>query len=322
VTGFDLAARTVAYRCACGQEGTVPFAGGGKLTWRVDWPGRWQALGVTMEPFGKDHASRGGSYDTGVRIAREVFAYEPPHPIPYEWIALRGKGDMSSSKGNVLSIHGMLEVVPPQLLRYMVLRAEPQRAIRFDPGLALLALMDELENPANKNRNERAVDLAQLPGRAMLAIPFRQLVTMAQIGDFDAERTVSVLRRVGVEVADQELLSRYLEYVRCWLDRFAPEDVRFALAPELPAVASGLDGAQQAFLGELARRLPDNIGGEELHTLIYALIQELGGEKPAPYFAAIYLAFIGKERGPRAGHFLAALPSDFVRRRLQEASGG
>ncbi|MCZ6746976.1 MAG: lysine--tRNA ligase, partial [Acidobacteria bacterium] len=244
-----------------------------------------------------------------------------PHPIPYEWIALRGQGDMSSSKGNVLSIHGMLEVVPPQLLRYMVLRAEPQRAIRFDPGLALLTLMDELENPANKNRNERAVELAQIPGRAMLGIPFRQLVSMAQIGDFDPERTASVLRRVGVEVSNLRLLARYLEYVHCWLDRFAPEDVRFALAPELPPAAAGLSESQQAFLGELARRLPDETGGDELHTLIYDLIKELGGEKPAPYFAAIYLAFIGKERGPRAGHFLAALPGDFVRRRLREAGG-
>ncbi len=321
VTGFDLEAHTVAYRCDCGQEGTTPFAGGGKLTWRVDWPARWKALGVTMEPFGKDHASRGGSYDTGVRIAREVFACEPPHPIPYEWIALRGKGDMSSSKGNVLSIHGMLEVVPPQFLRYMVLRADPQRAIRFDPGLALLNLMDELENPANKNRNARAVELAQIPGRSMLGIPFRQLVTMAQIGDFDTERTVSVLRRVGVDASDLGLLQRYLEYVRCWLDRFAPEDVRFALAQELPQAANVLNETQRAFLAELARRLTDDIGGEELHSLIYDLIRELGGEKPAPCFAAIYLAFIGKERGPRAGHFLAALPADFVRTRLREAGG-
>ncbi len=33
---------------------------------------------MTLEPFGKDHATRGGSYDTGVRIVREIFDAEPP----------------------------------------------------------------------------------------------------------------------------------------------------------------------------------------------------------------------------------------------------
>ena len=42
----------------------------------VDWPARWAMLGVSVEPFGKDHATRGGSYDTGARIAR-TFATEP-----------------------------------------------------------------------------------------------------------------------------------------------------------------------------------------------------------------------------------------------------
>ena len=80
------------YACACGASGDVPMAGGGKLTWRVDWPARWAMLGVSVEPFGKDHATRGGSYDTGARIAREVFDYEPPLPVPYEWISLKGQG--------------------------------------------------------------------------------------------------------------------------------------------------------------------------------------------------------------------------------------
>ena len=37
---------------------------------------------VTIEPFGKDHATRGGSYDSGARIVREVFGGEPPLPWP------------------------------------------------------------------------------------------------------------------------------------------------------------------------------------------------------------------------------------------------
>ncbi|MEA2004083.1 MAG: lysine--tRNA ligase, partial [archaeon] len=63
VSGFDENAGTVDYACECGYSGTVPVKGNGKLTWRVDWASRWRVLGVTIEPFGKDHATRGGSYD-------------------------------------------------------------------------------------------------------------------------------------------------------------------------------------------------------------------------------------------------------------------
>ncbi|PYT05751.1 MAG: lysine--tRNA ligase, partial [Acidobacteria bacterium] len=45
VIGFSERSATVKYRCQCGSSGTVPMAGGGKLTWRVDWPARWKVLG-------------------------------------------------------------------------------------------------------------------------------------------------------------------------------------------------------------------------------------------------------------------------------------
>ncbi len=172
------------------------MAGGGKLTWRVDWPARWKIFGVTVEPFGKDHASKGGSYDTGVRIAREVYGIEPPYPVPYEWLSLAGKGDMSSSKGNVLSIHAMLEVVPPEVLRYLILRVPPQRSIKMDPGLPLLQLIDEYDDVEAKNRDSRALELSAISGIKPVGVPFRHMVTVVQAaqgrhgavdGDFAAQ---------------------------------------------------------------------------------------------------------------------------------------
>jgi lysyl-tRNA synthetase class I len=35
-------------------------------------------------------------------------------------------------------------------------------------------------------------------------------------------------------------------------------------------------------------------------------------------FAAIYLAFLGRPNGPKAGWLLTSLPADFVRKRLDE----
>jgi lysyl-tRNA synthetase class 1 len=87
--------------------------GEAKLPWRIDWPARWNALGVTVEPFGKDHASPGGSFSTGRRICKEIFGSPAPEPVPYEWINLKGQGAMSSSKGIAIPIDAMVEVIPP-----------------------------------------------------------------------------------------------------------------------------------------------------------------------------------------------------------------
>ncbi|MDQ4106877.1 MAG: lysine--tRNA ligase, partial [Actinomycetota bacterium] len=86
-----------------GNEDIADYSKGeGKLGWRVELAARWKALGVTFEPFGKDHTSRGGSTDTADRIAREVFDYPVPGRYEYEWIQLKGQGPLSSSRGIVL----------------------------------------------------------------------------------------------------------------------------------------------------------------------------------------------------------------------------
>jgi lysyl-tRNA synthetase class 1 len=320
VTGFDAEQAVVEYHCDCGSEGQVPMAGGGKLVWRVDWAARWMALGVTVEPFGKDHATRGGSYDSGTRIVREVFGGEPPFPIPYEWIRLKGRGDMSSSKGNVLSIGSMLEVVPPEALRYLVIRERPSRTINFDPGLPLLQLVDELDDVQAKNRDERAVELSRAGGFRPVGVPFKHLVVVGQAAHFDEDRAIEILERTGYRELDREAVASRLGYARRWLERFAPEEIRFEVPEQLPAEAAGLSDAQRVFLERLADRLGAGMDGQAIHELVYEVAADFAATKPAVLFRAIYLALLGKERGPRAGMFIASLGPEFCARRFRQAS--
>lgn len=320
VRGFSQSAETVDFECACGARGAVPMAGGGKLTWRVDWPARWRTLGVTVEPFGKDHATRGGSYDTGVRISREVFGWEPPLPLAYEWISLKGQGDMSSSKGNVLSIARALEVVPPDALRYLVMRERPNRTIALDPGVPLLDLVDEMEDAHAAGRDSRAVELSRAAGFLPVGVPFRHLVMVAQAGRFDVDRVSEILRRGGYGSVPGDAVASRLEYARRWLDGFAPEDMRFEVRESLPTEAAGLTAAQRQLLARLAERLGPTLDGEAVHTMIYELAQEVPGLKPAEAFRAVYLAVLGKTRGPRAGAFVAMLGPEFCGRRFREAA--
>lgn len=321
VTGFDGGQETVDFTCKCGAAGTLPMAGGGKLQWRIDWPARWLTLGVTVEPFGKDHSTRGGSYDTGIRIAREVFEYEPPHPIPYEWISLKGQGDMSSSKGNVLSIGHMLKVVPPEVLRYMVMRAKPVKTIKFDPGRPLAQLVDQVDDATAKGRDERAMELSRAAGFEPVGVPYKHLVMVAQVARFDLDRVMEILERTGYPGVSRTAVADRLEYASQWLAEFAPEEEKYTVQERLPEEAAGLTEDQRRFLSLLAAGLNDGMEGAAIHDLIYHVSEQFEGTPPAELFQAIYLSLLGKARGPRAGSFIAILGPGFCKGRFAEAAG-
>lgn len=319
VTGFDAAAGTVSYQCGCGHAATGPVATSGKLTWRVDWPARWHALGVTVEPFGKDHASKGGSYDTGKRIIREVFGGEPPYPIAYEWIALQGQGDMSSSKGNLVSIFNLTRTVPPEVVRYMVFRVKPSRHVVFDPGLPLLNLVDEYDNLQGANRNQRAAELARIEGIPPIGIPFKHLVNLVQITRGDAQQIEAILERNNLPVPPRAMLQNRLAYAQHWLTHFCPPEMRLQLQEALPEQVTQLSPEQRRALGAIAERLRPDLDGDSIHALVYRVAEDMS--LPAKeVFQAIYIAFLDQPRGPRVGWFLSSLDSAFVRGRLQEAA--
>src|SRR3989344_4526505 len=87
----------------CGFKGEIsPFSSidgvVGKLPWKVEWPCKWKAIGVTVEGAGKDHMSRGGSHDLASLVCKRVLNYPVPYPVGYEFF-LVGGSKMSSSKG-------------------------------------------------------------------------------------------------------------------------------------------------------------------------------------------------------------------------------
>ena len=319
VLGFNESKRVVNYRCACGAEGDLPIKGGGKLTWRVDWPARWKVLGVGMEPFGKDHGTRGGSYDTGKVISSKVFDNDAPEPLMYEWISLKGMGDMSSSKGNVVSIHQMLEIVPAEVLRFFILRSQPSKRLTFDPGLPLLSLIDEYDRLTEQpdsavhdysrvNRNEVSV-----------GVPFKHLVIMSQICGDDLQKISSRLAATGYEVTDKDVLAQRLKLAKNWLEQFAPDSVKFTLQEKIPDAVSELTNIQKEILATLAERLAVGMTAETVHETVYE-IKEEKGVTPKEVFQAIYLALLGKDQGPRVGMFLAALDLNWVKQRFQEVA--
>ncbi len=322
VVGFDAKNETIQYVSETGYEGEVSMRGGGKLTWRVDWPARWQILGVTFEPFGKDHASKGGSYDTAVRFAREIFGFEPPHPAVYEWISLKGGGDMSSSKGNVISVAEMIDVVPPDVLKYSVMKVQPNKTIMFDPGLPLLNLIDEFDDETSKQRNHRAVELSKISKLPPVGVPFKHIVFLTQLLNGDAKAVSEKIVLGGYGKPNLESLQRRVEYAKRWLEKFGPEDMKFSLQKEIPSDAKNLNDLQKKALDEFQKFLSPNMQATAIHEFVYKLKETLSIE-PKFIFEAIYISLFGKKSGPKAGMYFASLePNDlnFVKERFRQVS--
>ena len=162
--------------------------------------------------------------------------------------------------------------------------------------------------------------LSRAAGFRPVGVPFKHLVVVAQVAGFDVSRTTEVLARTGYRVLDPEAVSQRLSYARRWLDRHAPEDMKFEVKTELPSEVSALSADQKAFLASLASRLDDTMDGEAVHLLIYDLAKEFPEVKPAVLFQALYIALLGKPKGPRAGLFVAALRPSFCARRFAAAS--
>lgn len=305
----------VEYTKGCGFEGRVsPFGGKGKLYWKTDWPAKWKAYGVKVEGGGKDHSTKGGSRDVGNHIAREVYHYEPPFDIPYEFFLVGGQ-KMSSSKGRGSSAKEISDLVPTKIFRLALLSKEVMQAFNFDPeGDTIPVLYDLYDKLAGEYWAGVRDDYARLfeyvhPNRdvpAQSALPrFSQVAFMVQMPHMDMYKEFPD--------ADKAELDERAKYARHWLDEYAPEKFVFKLQESLPEAAKNLpDSAKAALKG-----LHDFISAKEAMPTGEELHAELHKSKE---FKAIYLAFLGKESGPKAGWFLASLPREFVLQRLAEAS--
>ena len=327
----------IEYTCACGYEGSVDIRKGGvgKLPWRVDWPARWKILNVTFEPFGKDLGTTGGARQTGERISEEIYGYPAPYFTMYEFILLKGKGAMHSSKGTALSASEMLHMTPPEVLRFLIMKNQPNRHLVFDPSFGLLNLVDEYDQVERMYFQVEEVqkgikdldatyELSQpteISQHMPVQIPYRHLVTVVQIGEtWDTIKNILIRTDQlpeNLSLQDETRLQQRIDHVNYWLKHFAPAALQFKVQRNLPKVR--LSKQQQGFLEqffEQALTIPWN--PEDIHNLIYKIAEEQ--QIPAKIaFGAIYQILLGKTKGPRVGYFLSNLDIDFVLQRCQQA---
>jgi lysyl-tRNA synthetase class 1 len=288
VTGFNPEAQTVDYTCACGRSGTVPLAGGGKLTWLVEWPARWAVFGITIEPFGKYRALKGGSQDAGKRIAKEIYRHKAPYPVVCEQIMPGKRGIVNSPAKAITSsaeaavpVSDLLAVTPPEFLRFLIIRAKPEKQIHFDPGKSLLTLMDEYEwfraqlkgKGLSVSAFERRIcELSRLTDFCQSEIPFKQMVTIYQVARGDFDRILKIVRRSSFSSENEKCTKNLADNVSRWLELYAPPFTKFNVKEKVPVQAATLSELQKAFLSAFAALIKtrEKLSGEEYHMLVYS----------------------------------------------------
>ena len=313
----------------CGHKGEVnPYDGRGKLPWKVEWAVKWCGLGVNIEGSGKDHNTSGGSHDISERICREILDMPPPYNIPYEFFLIEG-AKMSSSKGRGSSSKEIADLLPPELLRFLMIKIPPKRPIDFNPeGTTIPVLFDQYDQAADQFFMDQKTfpDLARLFHYAQLSekepkkhyLPrFSRVMFFLQMPHLDAKKEVSALKGEDLTKEDIAEVNLRVDYGKKWLADYAPEQFKFEIQKELPKVV--LTDTQKKFLSDIAKLMTEDLKGEELHGKIHE-IRKSSTLEPRQAFEAIYLVLLGKNSGPQAGWFLEALDKEFVMKRFNEAS--
>lgn len=325
---IDTNAKTIQYKDAENETRSVQYEKGEvKLDWRLDWPGRWWLMKVHVEPFGREHASAGGSYDTGARLMSEVYEAEAPIPVPYDSIHMAGDTKkMSASKGTALSANEGLELLPPEVIRYFMLRNMLNKPIYFDPVHGVVQLMDDFAALlAKTDWTDSEEQLLYICTRGIneavvSRIPFSHLVASYQAALKDVDKTLEIIRRTEhAEVVDEDadIIRAELKFIDAWLDKRAPEDVKFALVEKVDA--DEFSDAEKKYLNQLADKInaaPVDADGDWFHKAIYEF-KDSAGLEPKELFTTLYQVLIGKTSGPRAGWFLSILPRDWLIKRLR-----
>ncbi len=329
------------YRCSnCGYAGETTIENG-KLNWRIEWVGVWKSLNVIFEPYGKDHATPGGSRDSCVDLAVNVFGFTPPIGEWYEWVAIRvgdRESDMSSSGFTGITPREWLEIAHPQILRFIFFSTHPHRKIVIDLQ-DLPRYYEEYykaervyfgleEGDAVTKRTYELSHPREPPQKPPAQIPYTHAAILAQILPEDKlpDEAIKRLRRTGhlPEDADDYSIQWTLSLIKkagTWARRYAPGSYRIEIPREIP-----VEILESLKYGSLLAKLADKL--ESLDTwdedsIKEAMIEvgkDLTSKQRREFYKDFYKVMIGKPYGPRAAPLLSLMSKEWVIQRLRKAT--
>jgi lysyl-tRNA synthetase class 1 len=322
----------LAYECeSCGHQGEEKLSTTSrvKLPWRVDWPMRWAHEKVDFEPGGKDHSSQGGSYTTAREIVKDVYDWQAPIYLQYDFVSIKGAGGkMSSSSGDVITVTDVLNVYEPEMVRWIFAsyKTNVDFSVSFDLDVIKtyedfdrqerMAYGEEKGSDKKVAMAERVYELSQIaqrPEQMPFQPSFRHLTNILQINDGDIDKARA---NYSDQIKNERDERRFNERSHCalyWLEHYAPEDFKFKLNHEKASVE--MNEKQQKFIADLKDYLEGHWNelatDKDLHEKMYEFINadEL---TPGDVFPVMYQLLINKEKGPKLAGFIRTIGKERV----------
>lgn len=334
-TAYD--GKEVTYECkpslvkwakGCGHKGKVsPFDGRGKLPWKLEWTAKWKTFPVTIEGAGMDHSTKGGSRDVAMACLKAIFNQEPPMNCKYDFF-LVGGAKMSSSKGLGVTSREMANFLPPEILRFLLIRPYPKQTVNFEPTEAyIVKLFNEYDRFHDKYYfdekafidDKRIYEMSQVtPQPAHHQVDFQLLVALTQMPHIDVVKELEIRKGSPFTEIERKHLELRMRAVRYWLEKYATEEEKTKLQETLPARASELTATQRGFLnilGETLKSTPWESNALQVAVFNSARLTPI--DQPTA-FKAIYRVLLDRDNGPKAGNFLSFLERDFAIKRFGE----
>ncbi|MEM3253784.1 MAG: lysine--tRNA ligase [Fervidicoccaceae archaeon] len=335
----------VEYKCRnCGYQGRTKIDNG-KLNWRLEWSGIWKALRIDFEPFGKDHATPGGSRDSCVELARTVLNIEPPIGLPYEWVAIRKDGkemDMGSSDFIGITPRDWLSIAHPEVLRYIYYFTPPRKRIVIDleeiPQYYELFYRGERSYFALKEGREMGDEdryaaenyelslLGEPPEKLPFQLSYYTAALLVQSLPKDNFTEAAMKRLRSSKIIPEKLsefekkrISEILTKALVWVERIAPEQIKYSISPAISSeVRSALKFRDS--LIELGKRIIslENWSEDAIKEAMINHTSNMSVDERKEFYREFYIVMLGKESGPRAAPLLSALGKEIVKKKLLE----
>ncbi|MCA0303377.1 MAG: lysine--tRNA ligase [Proteobacteria bacterium] len=320
----DADAGTIVYRDEDGSMVETPVTGGNvKLQWKADWAGRWFALGVDYEMYGKDLIP---SAELSARIVK-ILGGTPPEGFNYELFLDDEGKKISKSKGNGLSVEEWLRYAPPESLS-LYMQQQPRRAKRLyfdvipravDDYLAAAEKLPKeepakaLENPAWHIHDGKPVD------NHAAGVNFGMLLNLAGVAHTEDKDVLwQYLRRYvpGATPETAPYIDRLLSGAVAYYQDFVKASKKFRLPVD----------KERAALQDLAdtlRKLPEDSTAEFIQNEVYeAGKRHFAQAELRQWFKTLYEVLLGSEQGPRMGAFIKLYGRDNVVTLIERALAG
>lgn len=318
----------------CGEKSTIKMGETlWKLKWRLDWAARQDFFGVTVESSGKDHGVAGGSIDTSLAIHKKIFnKAKLPLLIQHGFLTFGGK-KLSGSSGSGMPVTEFPKILDPAIFLYKIYRSNlrtdfdfrvdldiPSIASEFDQAEELFYQKLSLEHKKSREKTIKAYELALIgepSSNKAIRVDYGHLATVMQVCLFDEEKIITRLKSTGIIPQEPDdltnlFLSKRFQRVKYWIENYANDNIKFKILenPDCEIVKS-IDQTIFNHLFEALQKLPNTLKGDDITQFLYEYSKKQQ-IKPKEFFQLIYLLFIGRKSGPRAGTLVDAISKNEV----------